>query len=209
MQRRGAIRATLETSGMIILYVIFLLVSAVFVLPLSLVQFALANRSAHHAQDHDLAVPRVGWMILLDVLTVVATYIIADILRCSWWMKVAWPEHVRGYGSTIGIHLGMLAVVALAWPSILHWLGWYKPRWRAWSWKVANTLAASVLLCMVMAAVALLSSGSTRVLFPRAQIGFVAALIPIVTGIIRGAAYWIGYTGLPETGKSTRLGPAW
>lgn len=208
VRRRNAFRATIETVGMIVLYLVFLVVSAIFVLPISIIQFALANRAKHHGIDAEIDVPATPWIVLIDMFIAGLAYLVADFLRCEIWMGTTWPEHVEGYGSTLTIHLVMLTIVVIAWPIILQWLGWYKPCLRAWQWKVSNTLAATVLLMLVMSAICM-TTQTWRVLFPRAQIVSVAAIIPLMTGIVRGSVFLFGRTGHRQLKSISVPDPAW
>jgi hypothetical protein len=158
-----------------------LLVSFLFTLPVMIMQQVFPNRSPHHSDRYGFQVPTRAVMVLIDIVCVVATYLLADVLRCAYWQKTAWPEKVEGVGSTLDLHIKMMVLIAVAWPLILHWLGWYKPRWRSWWWKARNTLAATVLLGLTMSALSLLLH---RELYPRIQIAFVAALLPITTAAV-------------------------
>ncbi|HVP10607.1 MAG TPA: hypothetical protein VMV94_05385, partial [Phycisphaerae bacterium] len=137
-------------------------------------------------------------MIAADALTVCLTYILADILRCHLWMRTGWPELLKvgpplEVVSSVRIHMKVLAFLPVGWPLVLAWLGWYEQRWRSWPWLARNALAGSALAAMLMAALALLFE---RDLYPRAQIGFVAALLPATTLAMRGisgvAGQWLG-----------------
>jgi exopolysaccharide biosynthesis polyprenyl glycosylphosphotransferase len=134
---------------------------------------------------------RVG-MIVGDAATIVGTYVLADLLRCRFWMETPWPEFVPGVGSTVRIHLQVLAFLPLCWPILLSWLGWYQQRWRSVRWTARTIISADILLGLLMAALALLFA---RELYPRAQIGFVLALLPATSLAARGinavAGRWI------------------
>jgi exopolysaccharide biosynthesis polyprenyl glycosylphosphotransferase len=130
-------------------------------------------------------------MILADALTLCLTYIVADILRCHLWMRTDWPELILvgpplGRLSSVRIHMKILAFLPFAWPAILAWLGWYQQRWRSWQWLVRGAIAGSALLGMLMAALALLLE---RDLYPRAQVGFVGALLPATSLAIRSISF--------------------
>jgi exopolysaccharide biosynthesis polyprenyl glycosylphosphotransferase len=125
---------------------------------------------------------RVG-MIALDAATIVLTYILADILRCHIRMRTDWPELIPGYGSSVRIHLQVLALLPIGWPLILWWLGWYEQRWHSRRWHLKTALVGAAALAMLMAALALLFE---RLLYPRFQIGMVAILIPATTLAARG-----------------------
>lgn len=134
-------------------------------------------------------------MIAADALTIIVTYIIADILRCHLWMHTDWPELLRigppplDKVSSVRIHLKVLIPLVLGWPVILAWLGWYRQRWRSWSWLARHVLAAAGITILLMAALALLFE---RELYPRAQIGFVALLLPATTLAARGISVLVG-----------------
>jgi exopolysaccharide biosynthesis polyprenyl glycosylphosphotransferase len=137
-------------------------------------------------------------MIATDALAICLTYVLADILRCHLWMRTDWPEMVYvgpplEYVSSVRIHMKVLALLPIGWPLVLAWLCWYEQRWRSWQWLVRNALAGAALLAMLMAALALLFE---RDLYPRAQIGFVIALLPATTLAVRGisilAGRWLG-----------------
>lgn len=131
-------------------------------------------------------------MIVGDAATIIATYVIADILRCHLWMERDWPEFLPGFGSTVRIHIQVLAFLPLCWPILLSWLGWYQQRWRSVRWTLRTIVSADILLGLLMAALALLFE---RELYPRAQIGFVLALLPATSLAVRGitgiAGQWI------------------
>ncbi len=132
-------------------------------------------------------------MIVADVVTICLTYILADILRCTLWMRLdfpeQWPEMIEGFGSSVRMHMRVMALLPLGWPLILGLLGWYQQRWRPWRWVVKNSLAASAVLGMLLAAVALLFA---RDMYPRAQIGFVLILLPATTSAVRGISVLMG-----------------
>ena len=131
-------------------------------------------------------------MIAADAATIALTYILADMVRCHFWMGTSWPELIQGHSGP-RIHLKVLAFLPLAWPFILRYLGWYERRWRSWQWAVRNAVAGAAVACLLMAGLALLLE---RELYPRAQIGFVGLLLPATTVAVRGitalAAEWVG-----------------
>lgn len=132
---------------------------------------------------------RVG-MIVTDAVTVTLTYILADYLRCRFWMNnTPWPEYHPGVGSSVRIHMQVLVFLPFAWPILLNWLGWYQQKWRSPRWLLRHAVAGSAILGLLMAALALLFS---RDLYPRAQIGFAAALLPATTLAVRGINAWMG-----------------
>ncbi len=180
--RTNTIVSGLRAAGLGLLYVLGLAISVLFVIPILLGEQLLPNRSAHHGERYGYSLPsRIG-MIASDVVAVVAAYLVGDILRCYLWMKTSWPEYVDGHGLTLHIHLKMMVLVLAVWPLILYWLGWYAERWRSWRWRIRNTLASMVVLALVIAAGSLLVH---RDLYPRAQIGFAVAMLPLSTALVR------------------------
>ena len=169
-----------------LLWLLWLVATVVLALPMVLLELAMPNRSDHHDREHGFHNPHVPLMIALDTLAALATYFLADILRCTVAGR-DWPEVVPGQGSTLRLHLEMAVAVTIAWPLILHWLGWYKPRWRSWVWRLRGTAAAAVLLGLVMSAVSLLLH---RELYPRSQIAYTVVLIPVVTALILSCRIW-------------------
>jgi len=170
-----------------LLFVLWTIVTIVFALPAMLLEMAMPNRSDHHDAEHGHQVPHGPAMVLLDAVSALLTYFLADMLRC-WVNGRGWPEVVAGQGSTLHIHIRMAIAVTLAWPAILYWLGWYKPRWRSWQWRLRGTAAAGVLLGLVMSAVSLMLH---RDLFPRSQIGFTVIMIPVMTAIVLSVRLWL------------------
>jgi len=83
----------------------------------------------------------------------------------------------------------ILVFLPLIWPFILNQMSWYAGKWRPWPWLVRQSLLASGLVALTMAALALLLE---RELYPRAQIAIVAALLPATTLAIRGITGWLG-----------------
>jgi len=128
-------------------------------------------------------------MIAADAVTIFLTYVLADVARCHLWMQTDWPELLPGYGSTVRLHLKVLALLPLAWPLILSRLGWYAQKWRSWSWSVRHALMGTAVLGLLMAGLALLFA---RDRYPRAQIGFVAVLLPATTLAVRGISGLVG-----------------
>ena len=128
-------------------------------------------------------------MIAADALTVFVTYMLADYLRCRLWMGQDWPELLPGYGSTVRIHMQILAFLPLAWPIILFQFDWYAQKWRTWSWALRRALAATAILALLIAALALLFE---RELYPRAQIGFMALVLPATAMAVRGISGLVG-----------------
>lgn len=129
-------------------------------------------------------------MIAVDAATVLLTYVLADILRCRLYMHAEWPELLPGKISSVReVHVKVLALLPIGWPLILNWLGWYQQRWRSWQWLLRGAVAGSACLALLIAGLALLFA---RELYPRAQIGFVAALLPATTLAVRGINGWAG-----------------
>lgn len=128
-------------------------------------------------------------MVVSDAIAIVGVYIIADIFRCHFWMRTPWPEVIDGRWSSVRIHMTVLAFLPLIWPAILNALGWYAQKWRSWRWVVQNAVGAACALALSMAALALLLE---RELYPRAQIGLVAFLLPATTIGVRCISSWLG-----------------
>ncbi|MBN2559873.1 MAG: hypothetical protein JXQ75_02955 [Phycisphaerae bacterium] len=187
--KKSVIALVLAAVPLLVLYTLWFIASSAFCLLAFLLVAFFPSRSAHHAERYGAKVPsRIG-VIAGDIVAVVMAYIVADMLRCALWMHTSWPEVVPGYGSTMYVHLRMLAILPIAWPLILRWLGWYKQRWRSWQWRVLRTVAASVLLGMSMAAFSLLFD---RQIYPRAQVAFVVILLPVATATVRGVSRLVG-----------------
>ncbi len=165
-----------------ILYPVFLIVSTLFVIPISLVHKALAGRADLERGRRAGMIHRTRWFVFVDVIATVATYVIADIIRCEFHEGTTWPEVVPGYGPTLWIHLTMLGGLIFAWPTILYWQGWYRARARSWKWRVRNTGAAAFVLALFMSAAALVAF---REIYPRMQIGMTVVLLPLITGAVR------------------------
>ncbi len=122
------------------------------------------------------------WAAILDSALLIVTYVLADWLRCAVWQHCPWPEVDISYGSTLSVHLRMLAVSAILWPLILALIGWYRPVQWPWSWLIGRVVAAAVLLSLSMAGFSLLVD---RLIYPRAQIGFVMLILPAATLLAR------------------------
>lgn len=182
---RNAALAAVKSAILAVFYAIGLAGSTLFVLPILLVEQVFSNRSAHHGGRYGYRLPGRAGTIAMDVVAVLGTYVVADMLRCAVRMKTAWPEQIPGYGSSVGIHMKMIALLPIAWPLILYWLGWYADRWRSWRWRAWNTVAASVLLGLAMAAASLLID---RDRYPRFQIGLLVVLLPLATAVVRAVA---------------------
>jgi hypothetical protein len=187
--KKNAILPILAALPLSVLYFVWILVTAIFGLAVYLLVALFPSRSAHHAGRYGASVPsRIG-VVAADVLAVVLAYTAADLLRCTFWQHCSWPEVDVNYGSTLKVHLRMLLFVPVAWPLILYWLGWYRPRWRSWQWKVLRTVAAAVLLGLAMAGFSLLVD---RLIYPRVQIGFVVVVLPVATLVVRGVLNRVG-----------------
>ncbi len=170
-----------------VLFVLWTIATIVFALPAMLLEMAMPNRSDHHDAEHGQQVPHGPLMVGLDAVSALCTYFIADLIRC-WINGRTWPEVVAGQGSTLHLHIKMAIAVTIAWPLILYWLGWYKPRWRSWQWRLRGTAAAGVLLGLVMSATSLVLH---RDLYPRSQIGFTVIMIPLMTAIVLSIRVWL------------------
>lgn len=128
-------------------------------------------------------------MVTLDAMAIAGAYAIADVIRCYIWMGVDWPEFLPGYGSSVRIHLKVLCLLPIAWPLILGLLGWYEPRPRSIRWQIRRACMGTAVVSMFMAGLALLFE---RELYPRAQIGFLAAVLPATTLGMRRISWQIG-----------------
>lgn len=177
-----SISSILASVGAALLYPIFLVVSTLFVVPFSIAQQMLAGRSEVPATRRQRITHRLRWFLVIDLIATVVTYIATDYVRCTIREGRPWPEELPGFGSTAWIHAVMLGLLVFVWPSILYWLGWYRPRNRSLRWRLQNTVAAAALLAFFMSTVALLGF---RVAYPRMQIGLVVVFLPIVTALLR------------------------
>ncbi len=124
-------------------------------------------------------------LVLADFLTLIVTYVLGDLLRCAAWMQRSWPEEVPGYGSTLRDHVEMLVFLAVIWPLILWWMGCYKLDRRPLRWLVRQVAVASAVLALSMSAYSMLFA---RDIYPRAQIGFLMLLLPVMTMLLRKLA---------------------
>lgn len=134
---------------------------------------------------------RKAFLILLDALAIVAAYMLADFLRCRFWMHTDWPELIDGRISSVRIHMKILVFLPVVWPILLHRLGWYEIRRRALHWTVRTAISAGALLALFIAAAALLLE---RDLYPRFQIGLMAVAAPIAALTIRSSSRRVGST---------------
>lgn len=179
--KRNSIPDKLQAAGLFILYAVFLVLSSAFVLAFMAVRALLRHRVLPAEAD---VKPRTAWFVSFDVLSLLLTYLLADLFRVLVIEKKAWPEELEGYGSTLTEHGIMLAFIVPAWLAILAWLGWYRPRRRSPRWRAVNTAAATILLGLSMGAFAMLAA---RLVYPRWQIALVVVLLPFVSGIVRSA----------------------
>jgi len=199
----------LQYAGAVIIapvYLLFLGISSLFALIYSLFRAGVARRVPVGNDAEDLKTPGRGWMVALDGAIAVGAYLVADVLRCTFWQQTRWPEHLEGYGSTLGVHLLTMAVVPFAWPLLLAWIGWYRPVERSIRWKTANTIAASLILALFMGAFALVVA---REAYPRMQIVFFGATLPIATAVVRGLIDWVGRRHRHDADWPRHVGPAW
>lgn len=127
-------------------------------------------------------------LIAADAVAMILTYILADVLRCRFWLHTDWPEFHPVFGSTERLHFKILVFLPFAWPIILAQLRWYDQRWRNWQWSFRTALSATVILVLFMATLALLLE---RVRYPRIQIAFVAILLPATALAVRGISGWV------------------
>lgn len=184
-------------------YLLFLGVSSLFALGYSLFRSIVAGRAP---VGDELKTPSRMWMVLLDASIAVGAYLIADILRCTIQQHTSWPEHLDGYGSTLGVHLMMMAVLPVVWTGLLAWIGWYGAAQRALRWKVVNTIAASVVLALFMGAFALVFA---REAYPRMQIVYFGVALPMATGVVRGLIDQVGRRLTGDGDAPRHIGPAW
>lgn len=186
-------------------YLLFLGVSSLFALAYSLFRSIVAARAPVGANE-DVKTPSRSWMVLLDASIAVGAYLLADILRCTFQQHTSWPEHLEGYGSTLKVHLLMMAVLPVAWTGLLAWIGWYGAARRSLRWKVINTIAASVVLALFMGAFALVFA---REAYPRMQIVYFGVMLPVATGVVRGLIDQVGRRLTGEGRTPRHMGPAW
>ena len=184
-------------------YLLFLGISSLFALVYALFRSIVASRAP---VGNDVKTPTRLWMVLLDATIAVGAYLAADVLRCAFQQHTQWPEHLEGYGSTLQVHLMMMAVLPVAWTGLLAWIGWYGSAPRTLRWKVVNTIAASTLLGLFMGAFALVFA---REVYPRMQIVYFGMLLPILTGVVRGLIDQVGRRLSGEARSSGHIGPAW
>ena len=128
-------------------------------------------------------------MIAIDALAVVAAYLLADYLRCRFWMRTPWPELIDGKVSSVRVQMKVLVFLPWVWPAILTRFGWYEARWRSWHWVLRKSAAAAAFLGLFMAAAALLLE---RDLYPRFQIVAMVAAAPATAMAMRGITAWAG-----------------
>lgn len=188
------------------LYIVFLAISSAFALCHSLFRAAVARRAPAGDDAEDLRTPPRSYVAILDAAIAAGAYLVADMLRCALRQHTTWPEHLDGYGSTIGLHLAMMIVVAVAWPLLLAWIGWYRPVVRTTSWKVANALMASFILALFMGSVALVVA---RDAYPRMQIACFGITLPLATALVRGAIDYISRHNRRDSQWFHHAGPAW
>jgi len=174
---------SLKALGLGVLYLLYLSISTVLGLVLFLFQELFHDPCWYRRADRCHRISPTASTMIIDGVWALFAYLSADYLRCVFWMKTQWPETVEGYGSTIMIHAKMLPLVVVLWPIILYCLGWYQRRWRTLVWKILRTVAALLILALSMAGASLLIS---RELYPRAQIGFMVLMLPLLTTLIRG-----------------------
>jgi len=124
-------------------------------------------------------------LVLADLLTLIVTYVLTDLLRCAVWMDRPWPEKVPGYGSTLRDHIEMMALLVVLWPLILRWMGCYKLDRRPLRWLARQVVMASAVLALSMSAYSMLFA---RGIYPRAQIGLLMLLLPAATILLRKLA---------------------
>lgn len=116
---------------------------------------------------------RIG-LIAADAIGVVIAYVIADFIRCRYYLQVDWPELLPNGDSSVRMHMKVLVLLPFAWPAILHRFGWYEQRWQAPTAAFRIIGQSALVLALVISSAVLLFD---RERFPRAQIGL---LIPAV-----------------------------
>ncbi|GMU34545.1 MAG: hypothetical protein HS101_19410 [Planctomycetia bacterium] len=188
-----------KSVALFVVYAVFLLISSIFVLIVFIGEQFLPPRSDHHADRYAGWMPGRAGMIAMDVAAIILAYLAADYARCAFYMHTAWPEQVEGYGSTLGIHLRMLAAVVVVWPIVLSVVGWYRPARRSHSWRIRRTLSSMLIVGLTMSAVALIIQ---RSLFPRAQIAFVLIALPFATALVRSLTLAVGQLIRLQTARS-------
>lgn len=184
-------------------YLVFLGLSSIFALGYSLFRSIVAARAP---VANDVKTPSRVWVVLLDASIALGAYLLADVLRCWYHQHTNWPEQLDGYGSTLNVHLMMMAVLPIAWTGLLGWIGWYGATPRTLRWKVVNTIAASILLGLFMGAFALVFA---RDAYPRMQIVYFGVALPIMTGIVRGIIDQVGRRLNGDDSGGRYVGPAW
>ncbi len=175
--RRSAID-TIKLLPLGLLYAAYLALS--FAVGLAVLLFQELFRDPCWCSRHDRhhRISPIAATMAVDAAWALIAYVLGDFLRCRLWLQTGWPETEPNYGPTIEVHLKMLACVVILWPLILYCLGWYKARWRPLHWRITRTIAALALLGLSMSAVSLLFA---RVIYPRAQFGFMIVMLPLIT----------------------------
>lgn len=124
-----------------------------------------------------------------DVVNIVFTYVLADMLRTRLYMDRPWPETLAGFQSPWQVHYWTLFVLPVVWPMVLRWRGWYEPQWRPLRWHARQAITAALVMALLLAGMALFLR---REIFPRMQIVLFAALLPATTLMMRGITGWLG-----------------
>jgi len=128
-------------------------------------------------------------LVVGDVFTVALTYVVADYLRTRLWLGKDWPEVLPGFDSALQVHYWALAVLAVVWPVLLHWLHWYEPGWQRTRWYAARAIRGALIIGMLLAGMALFVR---REAFPRMQIVAFTALLPATTLVMRSISSLLG-----------------
>lgn len=188
-------------------YVIFLTLSTIFAAAYAILCAVIARRAeSDELRQPGMRTPPKYLMILLDGVTVIAAYLLADFLRVTFRQHTQWPEHLEGYGSTLMTHLAVMAILPICWTIILGWLGWYRPIARTFRWRANNTVAGTILLGLTLASAALLFA---RDVYPRAQIGYFLVVLPFVTALVRALIDYVVRKSNGSDNGHGELGPAW
>lgn len=122
-------------------------------------------------------------LIATDALAIVIAYILADMVRCGFYMRTPWPELLPTGDSSVRMHMKVLVFLPFVWPMILQRLDWYSRRWQTWTSSIKSAAIASILLSLFVSAIALLID---RDLYPRMQIALLAVIAPATSLAARG-----------------------
>lgn len=124
-----------------------------------------------------------------DLLATLVAYFVADVARTKLYLRTSWPEVLPGFHSAFEVHYWTLVILPIAWPALLSLVGWYAPRWRRPGWFVLRALAASIVIALFLAGLALFFR---RDAFPRMQVVLFGLVLPATTLLGRGISGWLG-----------------